>query len=270
MVVLTDKILEQAEKWHYKFQQGCYFSDSKKTQNVLLLWNNKIKDSYWNFATEIDINEKSFHSFTKRIIDFYKTKNRQPTLYFTPFTRLKNLPELAKNIGFKSMFKDVWMFYKKDKPKIVIPQNFVIKKVKTKEEMKIFVNIFNQAYSGATPEEPYGKLPKEYSECLFESFVKTQEDRKTVHYLGFLDGKPTGIVTLIYTGKFGCIYNLGTIPNHRKKGIGSALTLNAVVDSIENNAEIVFLQTEKRSFNEKYFTSLGFSTKFIGEGFVLE
>lgn len=53
-------------------------------------------------------------------------------------------------------------------------------------------------------------------------------------------------------------------------GIGSALTLNAVADSVKNNAKIVFLQTEQGSFNEKHFANLGFSVKFIGQGFVLE
>lgn len=269
MVVLSNEILEEAENLHYNFQIGCYFSDSKKIQGALLLWSEKIKDSYWNYATKINIDEKVLPKLVKQIIDFYKLKNRQPAIYFTPFTIPQDLPNLIKKFGFQPKYKDVWMFYEKAEPKVVMPQKFVIKPVETKEEMKIFVDIFNQSYSGATPEEPYGALPKEYGECLFNSFTQ-QKDKKIIHYFGLLDKKAIGIATLILSGNYGCIYNVGTIPSHRTKGIGSALTLNAVADSIKTDAKIVFLQTEQGSFNEKYFTNLGFSTKFIGEGFVLE
>ena len=269
MVEITDQILQEAENQHYKFQIGCYFSGSKKIQGALLLWSNKIKDFYWNYATKINIDESILQKLVKNIIDFYKSKNRQPAIYFTPFTTPKNLPALIRKFGFQSKYQDTWMFYEKAEPKVAMPEKFVIKQVETKEEMKVFVDIFNQCYGGATPEEPYGALPKEYGECLVDSFTQ-QRGKKIIHYLGLFDKKPVGIATLIFSGDYGCIYNVGTIPNHRKKGIGSALTLNAVTDSIKNSAKIVFLQTEQGSFNERYFTSLGFSTKFVGEGFVLK
>ena len=269
MIRLTNEDLRKAEDYHYKFQLGCYFSGVKKDKNTLFLWNDRIEDSYWNFATKINVDKKFLNELIKEIVTFYKAKNRQPAIYFTPFTNPKNLPAIAKKFGFKSEYKDVWMFYERGKPKVMMPQNFVIKQAKTKEEMKTFVDIFNQAYSGVTPEEPYGALPKEYGECLLGSFGKLQKDKKVVHYLGILNNKPVGVTTLIFSGGFSCIYNVGTIPNHRKKGIGSVLSLNAVADSIKKNAKIIFLQTEQGSFNEKYYTRLGFSPKFIGEGFVL-
>lgn len=162
------------------------------------------------------------------------------------------------------------MFFESAEPQFAMSENFTIKPVETVEEMKIFIDVFKRSYGGATPDEPYGALPKEYGECIFESFSKPQKDKNTIHYLGMLGDELVGIATLIYSGEFGCIFNVGTIPNYRKRGIGKALTLNAVADSIKNGAKIVFLQTEQGSFNEKYYTKLGFSAKFIGEGFVLE
>ncbi len=269
MVVLTNEILEKAENEHYKFQTGFYFSGSEEVQGALLLWS-KIKDFYWNYATKINIDEKYPEDLINKIIDFYKTKNRQPAIYFTPFTKTRNLPDIIGKFGFKLKYKDAWMFYEGAEPKFEMPENFTIKPAETSEERKIFIDIFKQSYGGATPDEPYGALPKEYSECIFESFLKSQKGKNIIHYLGILGDKPVSIATLIYSGEFGCIFNVGTIPNYRKKGIGKAMTLNAVADSIKNRAKIVFLQTEQGSFNEKYYTKLGFSTKFIGEGFVLE
>lgn len=265
MKTFTNKILEEAESNHYIFQQECYFTGSKKLQDMLLLFNNRIRDYYWNYATKLDIDKRSLREGIQRIVDFYKSIDRQPAIYITPFSRPKNLPEFIKTLGFQSKYRDAWMFYDNSSPKIKLPEGFTIRPVESKEEMKVFVEIFNQSYSGATPEEPYGALPKEYGECLFDSFKNSGKDKNVVNCLGFFKGNPVGIATLIYSGKFGVIYNVGTVPQLRKKGIGAALTLNAVSTSIKNDAKIVFLQTEEGSYNEAYYKKLGFSTRFIGE-----
>lgn len=268
--MISDKDMEEAENSHYEFQIGCYFSNSRNIEGASLFWNDKIRDSFWNYATKINANESSLEELIKRIIAFFRAKNRQPTIYFTPFTKPRSLPEILKKFGFVPKYKDAWMFYEQSEPNITIPQGFTIKQVKTIDEMKTFVNIFHQAYGGSSSEEPYGALPKEYGECLLDSFLKPQKGKIVVNYLGFLDSKPISIATLIYSGNFGCVYNVGTVPTYRGRGFGAALSLNAVADSIKNNANIVFLQTEQGSFNEKYYTNLGFYTKFICEGFVLE
>ncbi len=269
MVKFTNEVLEEAENKDYSFQIGCYFSDSKRIHGALLLWSESIKDSYWNYATKINIDKNHAEELIKEVIDFYKSKNRQPAILFNAFTTPKDLPEIIKKLGFQSKYKSVSMFYEAPEPKITLPENFVISQVKTKDDMKLFVDVFNQSYGGATPEEPYGALPKEYGESLFESF-SNQQKYKTINYIGILNQKPVSIATLIHSGKFGCIYNVGVVPSFRQKGFGSYLTLSVVKDSIKSGAEVVFLQTEQGSFNEKYFTGLGFSTKFVSEGFVLE
>ncbi len=270
MPKITDEIMREAENKHYEFQMGCYFSNSKKISGALLLWSDRIKDFYWNYATKISVDEVRKKKLLKSIIEFYKTKNRQPEIYITPFTEPKNFAETAKQIGFKSVSKDAWMFYNGKEPRVKLPDNFSIKQVKTKEEMTIFADIFHQAYGGASPDEPYGALPKEYGESLIDSVSIPQKGKTVMHYLGFMDGVAVGIATLIFSGKFGCIYNVGTIPIWRGKGIGTILTMNAVADSIKYKAETVFLQTEPGSSNERYYSKLGFSTKFIGESFLLD
>lgn len=166
MTIFTNEILEKAENEHYKFQTGCYFSGSEEIQGALLLWS-KIKDSYWNYATKINIDEDHPEELINKIIDFYKTKNRQPAIYFTPFTKTRNLPDIIGKFGFKSKYKDAWMFFESAEPQFAMSENFTIKPIETAEEMKIFVDVFRQSYSGATPDEPYGALPKEYGECIF-------------------------------------------------------------------------------------------------------
>ncbi len=147
MTIFTKEILEKAENEHYRFQTGCYFSDSQEVEGALFLWS-KIKDSYWNYATKINIGEKYLEKLIKKIIEFYKNKGRKPTIYFTPFTKIRNLPELIEKFGFKSKYKDAWMFYEGAEPKFEMPENFTIKPVETEKEMKVFTDIFRQSYGG--------------------------------------------------------------------------------------------------------------------------
>src|SRR3989338_7757499 len=109
MVKLTNEILEEAENKDYGFQIGCYFSDSKSIQGALLLWSERIKDSYWNYATKINVDNKHAEKLIREIIDFYKSKNRQTAILFTSFTIPKDLPNLVKKIGFQSKYKSVSM-----------------------------------------------------------------------------------------------------------------------------------------------------------------
>ena len=269
-MVTEFNILEKAEDQHHKFQIGMYFSNMKKTPEATFLWSDKIIDSDWNFASKINVSEKNLENFVEQVIEFYKSKNRNPAIYTTPFTNPKNISNLIEKFGFKLEFTDLWMFYEKDQPKIKIPNNFTIKEVKTEEEMELFVKIFYKAYSGETEEETYGELPKEYSETLFDSFKNEQINKKIIHYLGFLGDVAISIATLIYSKDYAGIYNVGTIPNERKKGIGSALTLNCVNEAFNNNVKHIFLQTEEGSYNEKYYNKLKFDTKFSGKCFVLE
>jgi len=161
------------------------------------------------------------------------------------------------------------MFYEKSAPQDSSPVGFSIKQVTTLEEMQVFVDLFDKAHTGA-PDEPYGKLPREYGESLLLFFQHPPTDRTVLHYLGSMNNKPVGYATLIYAGRFAGIYNVGTIPQYRRKGIASALTLRAVTDALKDGVQIVFLITEQRSYNERFYTKLGFTTKFVVRAYVLE
>ncbi|MCD6229501.1 MAG: aminopeptidase [Candidatus Diapherotrites archaeon] len=85
-----------------------------------------------------------------------------------------------------------------------------------------------------------------------------------------LNGKPVGIATLVVSKRFGLVTNIAVLQEHRGKNLGSAMSLNTVSEAIEKKADIIFLQTEHKSTNEKFYKKLGFSTKFLGTAFALD
>ena len=267
--MINEKIMKASLEWHLRFQSGCYFSEIKVIKGATISWSNKIKDSYWNYA-QIDAPLNEVQTLIASIETFFKNKNRTPAIYVTPFTKPKLLPEILLKSGFKPAYKDACMFYEGTVPQPKLPESFKIMTIKTEKDMETFINTFKMAYGGATLDEPYGALPPEYHESLSDSFKKREEGKTTWNYLGFLNGRPVSIATVIFSDDYGCIYNVGIIPEGRRKGLGTSISLHCVSEAMKMGVKTIFLQTEKDSYNERFYRKLGFSTKFIGEGFVLK
>ncbi len=265
----SNDVMKEAITAHIKFQLGCYFSGSKEINGALLVWSERITDAGWNYATNITAENNDINELIEEIKRFYESKGRQPAVYHTPFTTPKEFKDIVGGMGFKGNYTDTWMFYEKDTPKVTMPEGFRICQAKTDDDKKTFVTLFIQAYGGTTPDEPYGKLPPSYSQSLEESFTRPDEGKTTIHYICLINGQPAGIATLIYSGKYGCIYNTGTAPNHRKKGVCSLLMKNCAKEARGKGVEHIFIQTEKGSYNEKLYKTLGFKGAFIGEALVL-
>ena len=247
-----------------------FFTGMKKTENAKFLWNDRIRDLYWNYASQVDVHESEAKRFIREVIAFFKEKGRIPAVCVTPFTRPKGLPSLLKGSGFKVQEKEAWMFYEKQDSKQDMPENIRITSVRTKEDEKNYINLFRKAYGGATPDEPYGELPQEYCELIIDSFKNKNSHNTVLNLVAYHDNKPAGIASVIFSDDFAYIYSIGVIPEKRKKGISSALARYCISKAQKKNIENIFLITEHESTNEKIYEKLGFSTGFIGEIFVLD
>jgi ribosomal protein S18 acetylase RimI-like enzyme len=71
------------------------------------------------------------------------------------------------------------------------------------------------------------------------------DDAPIRHYLGRLDGEAVGIATLHLGGRVAGIYNVGTPEALRGRGIGTALTVAAMVDARASGATTAALQSSE-------------------------
>lgn len=53
------------------------------------------------------------------------------------------------------------------------------------------------------------------------------------HYLGWLEGEPVGTISVVTSGPVPGIWNVGTLPEHRHKGIGSSLMRYALREAAQ-------------------------------------
>lgn len=266
---ISSDMASAIENAHYRNQQGMYFSKMKTNKGVLLLYSDIIDDFFWNYAGQINTSQEDVEELIRKITIFYKKEARLPAVYLTSLSQPQDISKRLENHGFKIEFKDAWMTYDVETPQIKKPKDLIIKEVGSEEDMEIFIKVFYEAYGGVSEDEPYGELPPTYGEALHRSFENPPKEKRIIHYLGFINEKHVGIGTLISSEGFGGIYNVGTSPNYRKIGIGSAISLKAVEDSKREGNATTYLMAEEGSFVEKFYQRLGFSTRFIGCGYVL-
>ena len=89
------------------------------------------------------------------------------------------------------------------------------------------------------------ELPELTSEVFFEAFsaLGLGEDSPLRSYLGRLDGEAVAASSLLAAAGVGGIYNVATLPEARRQGLGAAVTLEALRDAREMGYRIGVLQS---------------------------
>jgi GNAT superfamily N-acetyltransferase len=105
---------------------------------------------------------------------------------------------------------------------------------------------------------------------LFDAFKSGTKDVEIFHYLGMSNGIPASIASVYISSDVAGIYNVGTIPDFRKKGFGAALSRVAIAEALKHNVRKLLLQTELDSEPERLYSKIGFDQAFSGEIWSLE
>ncbi len=107
------------------------------------------------------------------------------------------------------------------------PNNEVIKRVKTIDDFKIWVDIANQVLSGGYQDiHPINH----YSWC---------EKGKLIPYIAYVDNKPAAIAAIMDNSGIASLEFVATLEEHRRKGLAKEVCINAIRSAFENGAKII-------------------------------
>jgi len=81
------------------------------------------------------------------------------------------------------------------------------------------------------------------------------------HYLGRLDGEPVATASLLLAGGIAGIYDVSTVPEARRRRIGTAMTLAALQAARAPGYEIAFLQPS--SMGRPLYERIGFRQRCV-------
>ena len=250
---------------NYNFLKGMYIKDTVNANFGFYSYSSVDygdTDVFWNHAVIL----QNIDNLKEKITDaekFYQEKGKSSAFYLPVVEPLKNVLSELKQKDFEEVFTDVWMFYTGEE----LPrgnENTGLEEVTSEGDIEEFVDLFYRSHA-ADLDDPYAGLSEEYGEQLKDKFGKEFDSFKVQHFIVKHGDKSVGHITYAENEDIVAIYNLGTIPDYRGKGIATATLTMTVKKLREKDLDQIFLQTEKGSKNEEFFRGRGFETKFEAE-----
>lgn len=257
--MLGERIDEMLD-FHFNALQGIYFSEIIQNKNYTILYSDLIEDSYYNYAAKLS---DGIEKYLTEIESFFVQKKRMPALYLSPNYYLYGKEGLIPK-KYQLWSTDAWMVYKDPSfySNFQPPNNIHILNVNTKESNSLYVETFEKAFSSEDPNDVYGQLPPYYGQSLERAIGIDTSSFKNIFVIAYINKEAAGVASVIFNEKFAGLYGIGTIQSERNKGIGTIL-IKYLIDLVnKDNKRIVFLQTEKGGYSEKWAITRGFETIF--------
>jgi hypothetical protein len=258
----------QYEQLQYRFIDKIFCSSSLVTPEYTVMYDDKDESTTSNFGGVFACNDRNYQEKIQEIGNILRAQGRKPTLYITPDATPHRLNEVAQSLGYIRSFTDAWMFFDQI-AHIILPEHVLIREVSSKSEMETFVELFNRVYSGTDPNEPYGKAPDAWGENLLDSYGKTHPSLSVKYYILQEGGLDAAIIFSVSDGERAGLYSVGTVPERRRKGLSTSITLYAVAELQASGVKEIYLLTEKDTYNECFYKKIGFATRWYATGWTL-
>lgn len=128
------------------------------------------------------------------------------------------------------------------------PAGLVVEQVSDPETLKQYIEVARIGF----------EMPEFVTEPFFEvlTAVSLTEESSWRNYVGRLDGEIVATSSLATTAGVAGIYNVATLPEARRKGLGAVMTLAALRDAQDLGYRIGVLQSSAMGFN--VYRRLGF------------
>lgn len=249
----TGELLE----FHFECLQGMYFSEYRRTAAGALLFSSDITDPYYNFYAPnivtdgLEVPPEHLAEFTDR--------GRAPAVYAAPEVGgTVQVPE-----GAEVWARDAWLIGDAVRlaERTAGPGKSELSLVGI-DRRDEYVATFATAYSGDAPDDPYGELDPAYRQSLHRSFEVSSGTYEKHYLLASQGGVPLGVACMFVKGGLAGVYGVGTVPGHRRAGIGTAMMAFLAKLAVERGARTMLLQTEAGSPVQRWYEQQGYRHVF--------
>jgi ribosomal protein S18 acetylase RimI-like enzyme len=205
--------------------------------------------------------EQSAEKQVSKVIDFFRTRGVPHSWWIGASSTPERLGEIL--IG-KGLVKGEW-----EQPAMAVDlrtldysklqeisdrSGVVVSQVETESDLDLWMGIFSDIYTGFSIQ----------SMDAFHSVLRIQlgegEASDLMNFIAKIDGEPVGVSMILLGAGVAGLYNVGTLKEHERKGIGSAVSLMALLYGRKRGYEIGVLQSSAPALN--VYTRLGFKEYF--------
>jgi len=220
--------------------------------NVVLVLNPDLPAKGFNFACKVDAGDTSKEQVIDYVVDTFRSKGLTPHFQLWSITRPSDFSVDLWQRGFQEDGELDVMVWKR--PTSVQPPPTVrVRSVGGGRDMSTAVEIVLRSFD----------FPMEWKEILVSSLDLEPDDVRGQTLLAEVDGKPVGVASLVRTGeKISGIYSVATLPEARRKGVATALSLRCIEAYQETDDEVLSLQVVHGSDAQRLYEKLGFETAY--------
>lgn len=247
------ELIKKLEHFHLYFNLGFTFSGVDKYEKYSIFYHNQIKDIYFNFITDINVNDKEeFDQIMQEASSKIKVKNRDVIVYTSP-TKKNFLDDT-----YELLSSEVWQIYKNfDQLNLLqtnCPFNVTLEQT---TNMILYSKELIKAYQTGDSQDPYGDLDTAYQEA-YANYTKTQNNFACEFFFAKVNGEIVGITQGVYDHEIYGIYGLAVKKQFRNHGIGKEIVKQQLQMCKNKNLQLAFLQTEDGYYPADIYRKLGF------------
>jgi GNAT superfamily N-acetyltransferase len=189
------------------------------------------------------------------ITQYYRERNVAPFWRLCPHDSPGNLEQHLHNAGYQQKTKHIMMSVDLNTISAApfVLDNTPIKLITSASELRKKHPSFRQI------KDNYGKTFATLMRDLFD-FHGYKHDSSWQHYVAIQDDDSVGYASAFYTKDVVGIYNVGVLPDARRKGIATALTMQALRDARERGYQFGTLQSSEMA--QSMYQKIGFQAHF--------
>lgn len=234
-------------------------NDVKDIGHAILCSNRRIPSTGYNHAFRVNVTESEADKLIADVVRYYKSMGLKPCFMFSPATRPQTLANSLLRADFKPLLEEDVMVYRgKSKNFAASPDVTVV--ANDRSLLDVWTDVSMKSFG----------VPVVLRDAFLDMYGKASQYNGTRSYLGYFQGKPAGVCGLVSFKGAGGIFTVGTAPEHRRKGVATALLHKAIADSLTMGNSLLYLITTKGSNAERLYTSLGFEVAYTHRRYELQ
>ena len=247
--------IERLERyWH---EVLLAFPQTKDVKGAVFACYPEFPISMFNHVADMNIDEDEVEGLLTKASRYFQTRGISfVSLRTTPLTYPKTLGHFLESHNFEKKGESSIMVFKEGRLEDKLSSGVKIGEISESEidvGSKLAMTVFD--------------FPIEW-EKEFNKFQLDWMQKGGRFFVGYVDGKPVGTSFLFSFMKTGGIFTVGTLEEYRKRGIGTTLTVHALMESIKEGNDLHTLQTAKGGNAERLYKKVGFEVDHIASWYV--
>ncbi len=244
-----EDVCEQIEEHMHSFHRLA--GDVDDIGGALLFSNRSLPSATYNHATRIRVVESETDKLIADVARYYQSIRFKPCFMVYPNTRPTTFADSLLKADFNLIDEEDAMIFKGKMENARLNSDVEVTAIDGKQ-IDVWTEILMKGYG----------VPESFRDALLDMFTKVNHDNGSRAYLGYFQGKPAGSCLFYSFNNVGTIYTVATTPEHRKKGIATALVNRAIADSLNIGNKMLYLLAGRGSDAEKLYEKLGFEAIF--------